>query len=61
MSQHLADDFTILIRDCETLIAMLKDPHPGLFTWQAAVQNVRKRIWEYESPERLKVVSSDHD
>lgn len=46
----MADDFTDLIRDCRLLIQLLEDPHPGLFTWQQAVQKVRQRIWEYASP-----------
>ncbi len=41
-----------LLEKAERLVALLKDPHPGLFTWQQAVSNTRESIAAHPSPER---------
>lgn len=33
-----------LLQKAELLVALLKDPHPGLSTWQDAVAKLRKEI-----------------
>lgn len=33
-----------LILDCELLLTLLRDPHPGLAVWQDAVAAIRERI-----------------
>ena len=35
-----------LKEECEKLLALLNDPHPGLGTWQEAVQRRRSNIYE---------------
>lgn len=34
--------------ECEGLLALLNDPHPGLVTWQEAVNLRRRRIYLLE-------------
>lgn len=51
MKAEPVDDFAALIEHCVRLIQLLRDPHPGLFTWQEQVQRRREAIWNYDSKE----------